>query len=291
MNKRQVRSGCPTSALRMLSAAALIAVAPGLSSARAQDDREDWQPYFRELAASYDIVPESATDEPLKLHEPPVLRWSQPVRGGDDGALYVWLKDGEPAVVGTMFCWPHAEGYRVVVNEFHSLLTEPLSAERDGEKAWAPREAGIEWTAFGQAPTPADSSTGRTLQLRRLSERFRGENVDDSSGKKWELRLLSQPLYRFDLSESAAADAPVLDGGLFTLASGTDPEILILIAARRIEDAYQWQWAVARFSDRPLTAWLDDEEVWTVERARPSPDKPHTFFDVAKLEHPPALLE
>jgi hypothetical protein len=266
-------------------------IALGGSIAHAQDDAEDWQPYFRELAASYRIVAESAPDEPLKLHEPPVLRWSQPVRGGDDGALYVWLKDGEPAVVGTMFCWPHAEGYRVVVNEFHSLLTEPLSAAREGEEVWAPREAGIEWTSFEEAPSPADTVTGRTLQLRRLAERFRGENVDDSSDKTWELRLLSQPLYRFDLSEDAANDAPVLDGGLFTLASGTDPEILILIAARRIDGDWQWQWALARFSDRPLTAWLDGEQVWAVERARPSREKPHIYFDVAKLEHPPEVQE
>ncbi|MGH7130311.1 MAG: hypothetical protein ACREIV_17205, partial [Planctomycetaceae bacterium] len=214
-----------------------------LAAARAEDEpKEDWQPYFRELAASYRIVPESTPQRPLTLLEPPVLRWSQPVRGGDDGALYVWLKDGEPAVVGTMFCWPHRDGYRVVVNEFHSLLAEPLTAFRGEAEAWSPREKGIEWKSFDDAPPPAKTAALRLVQMRRLADRFRGENLDDSTGQTWKLRLLRQPLYRFDRSEAAEPkQGSTLDGALFTLASGTDPEILVLIAARTKEDQHQWQ--------------------------------------------------
>ena len=270
---------------------ALIAVCAAAAPVWADDELPDWQPYFRELAQSYRILPESSPDEPLELLEPPVLRWSQPVRGGDDGALYIWLRNGEPAVVGTMFCWPHAEGYRVVVNEFHSLLPEPLTAERDGATAWEPREAGIEWKAFEVAPAPAATAPQRLRQLRLLSQRFRGENFDDSNDKKWELRLLPQPLHRFDRSDAVAESGGALDGALFTLASGTDPEIMILIAARPKADAYEWQWALARFSDRPLTAWLDDVEVFSVERAQPARHKPHTYFDVARLVQPPEPQE
>lgn len=270
----------------------LIALAiAGPIHAQDEERAADWQPYFRELALSYRITPKSSPDQPLQLHEPPVLRWSQPVRGGDDGALYIWLRDGEPAVVGTMFCWPHADGYRVVVNEFHSLLSEPLTALRDGEEAWAPREAGVEWKPFDDAPAPASTGAQRLRQLRILSQRFRGENFDDSSDQKWELRLLTQPLHRFDRSRQAAESGGSLDGALFTLASGTDPEILVLIAARPQGDGYEWQWALARFSDRPLTAWLDDVEVFSVERAQPARHKPHTFFDVARLVRPPEQEE
>ncbi len=262
----------------------------GAGPARAQDEAPpDWQPYFRTLAQSYQITADSAPDQPLALHEPPVLRWSQPVRGGDDGALYVWLKDGAPAVVGTMFCWPHADGYRVVVNEFHSLLTEPLTALRDDAPAWTPREGGITWQPFKNAPPPAATAGLRLAQMRQLADRFRGENVDDSNGKQWELRLLRQPLFRHVASPaSRQPEDAVRDGALFALASGTDPEILVLIEARATPEGTVWHWALARFSDRPLTAWLDDEQVWTVERARPSPTKPHTYFDVARLVEPPA---
>lgn len=256
---------------------------------RAQDEGKpvDWQPYFRALAKSYRITPDVTPDEPLVLHEPPVLRWSQPVRGGDDGALYVWLRDGRPAVVGTMFCWPHADGYRMVTNEFHSLLTEPLTAVREMESAWAPRD-GLAWKEFPEAPEPVATRTGRLAQLRQLASRFRGESVDDTTGQKWELRLLRQPLYRYNLPERERETTDrALDGALFTLASGTDPEILILVEARASEGARNWHWALGRFSDRPLTAWLDDRQVWSVERSRPNRTAGYHCFNVDQLVRPP----
>lgn len=273
------------------ASAAMLAIVSAVGGAEPESP-PDWQPYFRELARSYRITPQSAPEEPLTLHEPPVLRWTQPVRGGDDGALYVWVKDGEPAVVETMFCWPDAEGYRVVVNEFHSLLTEPLTALREGTVAWAPEQGGITWKLFEDAPAPGGTAAQRLLQMRRLANRFRGENLDDGSGKRWELRLLPQPLYRFDLSRKREeSKTATLDGALFTLASGTDPEILILIAARATDEGDRWTWALARFSDRPLTAWLDAEKIWSVERAQPTRSKPHTYFEVDRLVQPPEIAD
>jgi hypothetical protein len=252
----------------------------------------DWQPYFRHLARSYRIAADSQPENPFVLHEPPVLRWSQPVRGGDDGAVYVWLQDGEPAAIGTMFCWPHSAGYRVVVNEFHSLITEPLTAVRDGTPAWAPREEGITWKPFDKSPEPAASPAARLLQMRQLAGRFRGENLDDSTGKAWDLRLMPTPVFRFDLSaKENASQRDVLDGAIFSLASGTDPEIFILLSARSTQNGRRWHWALARFSDRPLKAWLDESEVFSVPRARPAPSLPHAYFDVDQIERPPEIPE
>jgi hypothetical protein len=273
----------------MRAVALMIPAAIVFAPACAGDDppRADWQPYFRELAKSYRITIDAEPDRTLELHEPPVLRWSQPVRGGDDGALFVWLRDGRPAVVGTMFCWPHADGFRMVTNEFHSLVTEPLTAEREMESAWAPRD-GIAWKEFPEAPEPVETRTGRLAQLRQLASRFRGESVDDTTGQKWELRLLRQPLFRYALPEpEEKVTDGVLDGALFTLASGTDPEILVLVEAREFKGGRDWHWALARFSDRPLKAWLDNQQVWSVERSRPNVSAAYHCFNVDQLLGPP----
>jgi hypothetical protein len=272
--------------------AALLALAT-ICGAADDEKREAWQPYFRSVAKEYKIATQAAPDQAFPLYKDPVLLWSQPVRGGDDGAVFLWLKDRSPAVIGTVFCWPMADGTRVVVNEFHNLIPEPLTASRLESTAWTP-EAGPDLTAFQNAPAPANTAVQRRLQLRKLAERFRGENVDDSAQKSLELRLLPQPLYRFDLSEGrvkSPAEGDVLDGALFTLAAGTDPEILILIEAIRTGNADEWQWSLARFSDRPLKAWLDDEEVFSVERAHPNRTTAHTYFDIDKLKQPPAIEE
>ena len=49
------------------------------------------------------------------------------------------------------------------------------------------------------------------------------------------------------------------------LANGTDPEILLLIEARKENGVFTWQYAAGRFSDRKLRLNLDDQEVWSVE--------------------------
>jgi hypothetical protein len=155
------------------------------------------------------------------------------------------------------------------------------------ESAWAPRD-GIEWKDFPEAPEPVATRSGRLSQLRQLASRFRGESVDDTTGQKWELRLLRQPLFRYDLPQQEGETiARVLDGGLFTLASGTDPEILILVEARESGGGRHWHWALGRFSDRPLTAWLDDRQVWSVEHSRPSRSAGYHCFNVEQLVRPP----
>jgi len=253
------------------------------------DDRRQWQPYFKSLAAEYQIAPKTAPDRKFKLKDAPVLRWSQPVRGGDDGALFLWLDEGRPAVIAAVFCWPDGDGMRVVTNEFHSLTAEPIIAIRGGTVAWAPTE-GVTFQEFKEAPTPAETETLRLVQMRRLAERFRGENFDDFGKQKWELRLLPKPLFRHEQPEQGEKkESTVLDGALFTLASGTDPEILLLIEARATSAGARWHWALSRFSDRPLTAWLDDQEVWAVERARSSPATPYYCFQVDRISKPPKI--
>ncbi|MCA9054433.1 MAG: hypothetical protein KDA75_11380 [Planctomycetaceae bacterium] len=271
----------------------MLLLCAGSAGGGAEPGREDWQPYFQSVAKSYRITPDAHPDQPFELLQEPILRWSQPVRGGDDGAVFLWLDGGVPAAMGTVFCWPHRDGYRVVVNEFHSLSEQPLLAERNGSRPWKPRQAGIAWKAFQEAPVPADSAPRRLLQMRQLVGRFRGENVDDQgNGDRWGLRLMPSPLYRFDLSSrNASSVQPVVDGALFALASGTDPEIFILIAARRTETGPQWQWALARFSDRPLMAWLDEQEVLSLPRAVPNVEHVHTYFDIDQLEAPPMDAE
>ncbi len=53
------------------------------------------------------------------------------------------------------------------------------------------------------------------------------------------------------------------------------------------EDPPRADWALARFSDRPLTAWLDDEQAWSVEHSRPNRTAGYHCFNVDQLVHPP----
>lgn len=222
-----------------------------------------WQKLFARMAGEYRIEPAGVENpKPFVLHERAVLHWNQPVRGGDDGAVYLWLDQGRPAAIGAIFAWPDSDGLRVVTHEFHSLAAGPLQSNWEDRLNWQPARAGLEFRPIPGAPKPADSARQRMTQMRALLREFSGRSVD-SKGKDWELRLLPKELFR---SEPEPSDL-VLDGALFAFAQGTDPEILVSIEARSKEAGAppRWEFACARFSDLRLQFSHNEQEVWSSE--------------------------
>jgi hypothetical protein len=95
-------------------------------------------------------------------------------------------------------------------------------------------------------------------------------------GQAWDLRLLPQPLYR----DESTADPDILEGALFALVSsaGTDPEIILLLEARKSPSGAQWFYGAARFSDMNLWLKHKGNEVWSSIRS-----DENTFNHDAKL--------
>jgi hypothetical protein len=79
-----------------------------------------------------------------------------------------------------------------------------------------------------------------------------------------DLRLLAQPLYRY---ESTLPE--VLDGALFTFVTGTDPELMLVIEARRTAGGPVWHFGAGRFTDLNLTLRHNQAALWTFERDLP----------------------
>ena len=101
----------------------------------------------------------------------------------------------------------------------------------------------------------------------RFSDEFEGRVQSD------ELRLLTRPLHRFGKTETET-----LDGALFAHAHGTDPELLIIVEAIRIESAYRWHYALAPMTGYALKATLDDKPNWEVPWRKPPYDPKEPFF-------------
>src|SRR5262249_11684160 len=155
----------------------------------------------------------------------PVFEWSNPVRSGvQQGVVFLWLRDGRPAALGCIFSQPapRLKGRRVF-HEFHALDRDKLVVSRPHAlNEWKP-QAGLERKEVADAGTPAATAGARLVQMRRLAQEFSGHEIDNE-GKRWDLRLLPAPLYRYPSTKSG-----VIDGALFTLVSnaGTDPEVLL----------------------------------------------------------------
>lgn len=217
-------------------------------------------------AAEYAIYRDSGRKEKAELRREPVYVWTNPVRnGGQDGAVFVWTCRGRTEVVGTVFSFP-AIGPRNLLHELHSLSLSTLDVTREGGHvaSWTPEAPGVALRAIPGAPAPARSPALRLTQMRALTRDF-AANSQDFMGRRWDLRLLTRPLDRYE-----STDPDVLDGAVFAFvtSAGTDPEVLLVIEARRAPGSADlaWQYAVARYSDIRLWVRYKGQEVFTAER-------------------------
>jgi hypothetical protein len=216
-------------------------------------------------AAGFSIFLDAQRTQKLELQRKPVYRWTNPTRsGGQSGEVYVWTYRGRPEVVGSIFSHPMADRVRrMICHELQSLSLAVLVVDREASEQWVPQAPGIELKPVAGAPAPAGTAAARLTQLRALAREFSGRSLSEQ-GKEWELRLLPQPLYRYE-----STDPDVIDGALFALVSsaGTDPEIMLLIEGRKTPSGPEWVYAAARFSDMSL--WLNHKgrEVWSAIRS------------------------
>src|SRR5262245_9309261 len=190
-------------------------------------------PVYLNEAAEYALAVESAPKQALELKKEPIFEWSNPVRSGlQQGVVFLWLRDGRPAALGSIFTQPDAKlPGRRVMHEFHALDSDKLLVSRpDAVNEWKP-QAGLERKELPEAGAAPENAGPRLVQLRRLAQEFTGHEIDKDD-KRWDLRLLPAPLYRYPEARTG-----VVDGAIFALVStaGTDPEVLLVIEARETD--------------------------------------------------------
>jgi hypothetical protein len=212
-------------------------------------------------AARYTIFRDAARREKLELRKEPVYVWTNVLRnGGQNGSVFVWTYHGRPEVVASFHSnlADDNSGQRTIVHELHSLSPEILYPEREGPHRWQPR-AGLLSKPISDAPAPANSPRQRLTQMREIVRKFSANSIDLEK-QAWQLRALTEPLFRYN-----STDPEVIDGALFAFvtSAGTDPEVIILLEASGRETDPAWRYAVCRFSDLDLFVKYKDVEIWT----------------------------
>ncbi len=222
-------------------------------------------PIYAKEASEYSLAVEAAPKQKLELKKEPIFEWTNPSRSTlQQGVIFLWLRDGRPAAIGCIFSQkdPELPGRRVI-HELHALDRDKLRVSRSNAlNEWKP-QSGLERKEILDAGTPATTPGARLVQMRRLAQEFTGYETD-SEGKRWDLRLVPSPLYRYP-----AAQSGVVDGALFTFLSneGTDPEVWLVIEARKEGNKTRWEYACCRFSNRDLYVQHKKKEVWSSVRS------------------------
>lgn len=197
-------------------------------------------------------------DRKLKLIERPVLRWSNPVRATSDGAVFLWTENDRPAAALCIY----PDGVDKLAYECQSLSAGLLRATYRGRTVWQPQAAGL---AF--RPIPGGGELAATTPARRLSQMHRllrdfTASFTSRDLQRHELRALTQPIYRYGENKTE-----VVDGALFAFALATDPEVLLLLEARKENgNPPTWWWAAARMSTVQLEVKYRGQPVWTIHR-------------------------
>ena len=184
-----------------------------------------------EQARHWEMWLDSTRTAKAELVEKPVAVWTNPTTtyGVQHGSVFLWTNEGRPVVIGSIFGHPLGMGKRRLVHEFHAMAPDAIFAVCDDEQksVWEPK-AGVTLQPLADSPKPEATAAKRLLQMRTLGREF-GGHIIDWRKERWELRLLPQPIYRYEKRPQG-----VTDGALLALVSnaGTDPEVFLLLEAQ-----------------------------------------------------------
>jgi hypothetical protein len=212
--------------------------------------------YARKTAGEYDFRLIAEPDRKLVLHDEPILRWTNPVGGHQaHGEVFIWTDRGRPEAVLSLYEVTQTDGVHEH-HEFTSLSLGDLKAERSGAVAWAPSAGSVEMKRFPDAPPPEGPPRLRLGQMRKLAAQLTADKTTREDVKR-DLRLLTQPIYRYE-----GEHPDLLDGALFAFVEGTDPEVLLFLEARGDGKQYEWYFGAARMNSVHMRVLRGEQVLW-----------------------------
>lgn len=225
------------------------------------------------------VLTRTIDDGPAKqvpLHDHALLRFDDPTRANEFGSIWIWADGGRPAAILESY-WSTNRLWVMVVNQLDEGSIQVTMQDRSW---WTPQQTDVVWVPLPSQDNAATGPVKQSLQLRSIARRFRSHEFWDPGNSRYELRLLSRPLYRYtDPSRN------VQDGALFVFANGTNPEVILLLEARTDHDnkPLKWYMGFARLGHAEMHVLLDDQSVWTVSRVQPrSPNENYWLSVVAE---------
>jgi hypothetical protein len=213
---------------------------------------------MRDLAEGVTI---ESKNQKLAVVDQPAYRWDDPARRFGDGTVWVYGKAGRPAAVLTVALNKNAQAGLEWLHELTALTDTPFTARSKQGWTWSPGARSVSLKPIPNAPAPSSTEPARLRQMGEQARRFKAFELFDPTGgsraERYELRLLPKPVHRYSDRERG-----ILDGGVFLIAYGQNPEIAMLIEAASTDGtAPRWSYALGRISIATLHVHLDDKEL------------------------------
>jgi hypothetical protein len=194
--------------------------------------------------------------------EEPLLFYGEPTRDNDRGSVWGWGRKGRPAAL--LELWQNPEQRAIWRFAICNTSGGKLRARHAGAPWWGENDSAVELKDIPGAPAPAAEAALRQRRVKLLAEKFAGHEFWDPGNTRYELRLLKRPLRTYRDEANG-----VLEGGLFTLANGTNPEIMFFVEARvdsKNNAKSVWQYTVGRLAHAELHLEYNGKEVFEAPR-------------------------
>lgn len=189
----------------------------------------------------------------------PLMTYGDAARNNEAGTMWAWGKTGRPTAIlelyrniGSGQPWVHA-----------MTLTSPqlIQLVAPNNRRWTPQKSHFVLQDIPNSPEVGGQPAIRLRQMKEISRRFEAHEFWDPNNSRFELRLLVQPVHRYQDEATQ-----LTDGAVFVLAHGTNPEVLLQIETHASDKPPRWKYSLARLGSAELHVLLDGKEVWTESR-------------------------
>lgn len=211
----------------------------------------------------------------------PVLNYSDPTRGDHRGTVWGWGAKGRP--VALLELWQDVDSRTTWYFTICNTSGGKVRARYADAPWWDANDSAVELKDIPGAPAPSEEASVRPRQLKLLAAKFSGHEFWNPGNTRYELRLLKRPLYTYRDEANG-----LLEGGLFTLANGTNPEIMLFVEARvdaKNPSKRVWEYTVGRLAHAELHLEYNGKEVFDAPRGDrvAGSDQPYWlgYFNVA----------
>ena len=177
-----------------------------------------------------------------------MLRFGDATRETSDGSLWK-LGERRPQVIVALE-FTHSGDRTLLQYEFLCLIGERFALTTSEGWTWTPTSSAIEWKSHSATNSP--SPAVRFRQLKQFVRRFKAS--EEYEGQKFVLRMMSQPINRYQIDDQSNHE-----GAVFVFANGTNPEVLLIVESTD----EGWRYALARLCGAAAKVSLDGATVWT----------------------------
>ncbi len=231
--------------------------------------------FMKKAVSVHALKPAGDPSVTYRLVAEPAIRFTNSVGTVTDGTLFFWLDADYTPVAAVQVYRTSDAGWH---QAFSSLSRVPLALGN----IWNPKRSGVDFKPVPGAPAPAGTPEQRLRQMRDLLAGFKAEMNLQLKTQTWHnLRPLSKPLLRY-----GKASSDLVDGAVFSFVLTTDPEVLLLLEARRGKDGLEWQFAFAPEANAPIRCTWKGKDAWSFDFSLDSNHSLAPYYDWGFAQDP-----